>query len=71
MYNYQINYCWSVYITLDRSRASSSWPWPSLLGAGPSVSDPDLRTYRAGPGRTSGHGPLALPVDSLVLVLSQ
>jgi hypothetical protein len=48
-----------------RARASPSWPWPFLLRAGPPISGPDPRTFRVGPGRPSGHGPLALPVDSL------
>jgi hypothetical protein len=36
------------------------------VGAGPPNIWPGPRTFRVGPGRTSGHGPLALPVDSLV-----
>src|SRR6202789_2055502 len=48
-----------------RARASLSWPWPLLSRAGPPILGPDPRTFRAGPGRPSGHGPLALPVDSL------
>ena len=39
--------------------------WPLFLRAGPPISGPDPRTFRAGPGWPSGHGPLALPVDSL------
>jgi hypothetical protein len=43
-----------------------SGPGPTLqLGAGPPNIWPGPQTFRVGPGRTSGHGPLALPVDSL------
>ena len=35
--------------------------------SGPAQPGPGPRTYRAGPGRPQGHGPPALPVDSLAI----
>ena len=49
----------------DLVRTRSDPRGPLLLRAGPPIFGPDTQTFRVGPGRTSGQGPPALPMDSL------
>ena len=46
----------------------SSWPLALILGSGPSNLWPGPWPFRAGSGRPPGHGLVARPMDSLMMI---